>query len=365
MKISLVAILALVIMNVIIDIFIYRELKKTNKEWLKKVHVIFSTILYFCLGYIYYTSDRRVTNNDMVTLTWMLFTHLSIYVPKYIYTGIEIISLVPKLWKAKQWKWLSKTASIVSFGLLFIFWWSALVTPRNFVINEVAIESEKIPEAFDGYTIVQFSDLHSGTYGKRTGIMENMVEEINGLHPDLIAFTGDIVNRNSKELLPFIETLRKLEAKDGVVSILGNHDYGDYMRWRQPKDKKRNFAQMIAIQRDSLGWKLLKNQSMFLHQGADSIMFIGTENYMKKSKVNYCRLDKSYPKDNTAFKILLSHNPEHWEDEVVNKTDIDLTLAGHTHAMQSMIKIGNKQFSPSSMRYKHCPFSRVRPAQCL
>lgn len=353
MKISLVAILALVIMNVIIDIFIYRELKKTNKEWLKKVHVIFSTILYFCLGYIYYTSDRRVTNNDMVTLTWMLFTHLSIYVPKYIYTGIEIISLVPKLWKAKQWKWLSKTASIVSFGLLFIFWWSALVTPRNFVINEVAIESEKIPEAFDGYTIVQFSDLHSGTYGKRTGIMENMVEEINGLHPDLIAFTGDIVNRNSKELLPFIETLRKLEAKDGVVSILGNHDYGDYMRWRQPKDKKRNFAQMIAIQRDSLGWKLLKNQSMFLHQGADSIMFIGTENYMKKSKVNYCRLDKSYPKDNTAFKILLSHNPEHWEDEVVNKTDIDLTLAGHTHAMQSMIKIGNKQFSPSSMRYKH------------
>lgn len=353
MRISLVAILALVIMNIIIDIFIYHKLKKTNKEWLKKAHIVFSAILYFCLGYIYYASDHRVTNNDMVTLMWILFTHLSIYVPKYVYAAIEVFSLLPLLWKGKQWKWLSKTACIVSFTLLFIFWWSALVTPRNFIVNEVTIESEKLPEAFDGYTIAQFSDLHSGTFGKRTGIIENMVEEINKLHPDMIAFTGDIVNRNSDELLPFIKTLRQLKAKDGVVSILGNHDYGDYMRWKQPKDKKKDFAQMIAIQRDSLGWLLLKNQSTFLHRDNDSILLIGTENWMKKEKVNYCCLEKSYQKNHPSFKILFSHNPEHWEQEVVNKTDIDLTLAGHTHAMQSMIKIGNKKFSPSSMRYKH------------
>ena len=353
MRISLVAILALVIMNIIIDIFIYHKLKKANKEWLKKIHVIFSAILYFCLGYIYYASDHQITNNDMVTLMWMLFTHLSIYVPKYVFVAIDVISLLPRLWKGKQWKWLSKTGGVISFALLFTFWWSSLVTPRNFVVNKVTIESEKLPEAFDGYTIAQFSDLHSGTYGKRTGIMENMVEEINQLKPDLITFTGDIVNRNSDELLPFINTLRKLDARDGVVSILGNHDYGDYMRWSKPKDKKKDFAQMIAIQRDSLGWVLLKNQSSFLHHGNDSILLIGTENWMHKQKVNYCRLDKSYPKDYSGYKILLSHNPKHWDEEVVHKTDIDLTLAGHTHAMQSMITIGNKKFSPSSVRYKH------------
>lgn len=286
---------------------------------------------------------------------WTLFTCLSVFLPKTFYALFLLLSKIPVLFKRKPARKLATAGAIIGFALFFTIWWGSLVTTRQIQINKVTIESAKIPAAFDGYKIVQFSDLHTGTFGKNTSIVENMVEEINATNPDLIVFTGDIVNNASSELRPFTGVLKELKSRDGVISILGNHDYGDYKRWKTEADKRKNLDNLISTQRDTLKWNLLLNQHTYITKDNDSILVIGVENWGEPPFTTYGDLKKSMPADSTynGFKLLLSHNPKHWEMEVVKKTDIDLTLSGHTHAMQFMVSIAGEKYSPASIRYGH------------
>ena len=191
----------------------------------------------------------------------------------------------------------------------------------------------RLPEAFDGYRIVQISDIHSGSYKHSPGIIEKMVKLTNEQQGDVIFFTGDLVNQRSIEVDQFVDVLSQLHAPDGVYSILGNHDYGRYYRWAQPEDEVTN-EEHLFDQEFNIGWKFLKNQHDIIHRGNDSIAVIGVENSGNPPFPQYADLPKASEGTEGMFRILLSHDPTHWRREVLPKTDIDLMLAGHTHAAQ-------------------------------
>lgn len=231
-------------------------------------------------------------------------------------------------------------ALLALYGLFF--GWKSLT------VNRIELQFADLPEAFDGYKIVQLSDLHIGTYGGKTTFVEKVVQCANEENADLIAFTGDLINTTPMEIAPFESTLSQLNAKDGVVSVLGNHDYCIYaMSRQQPLSIRKAVAPVIEAER-RMGWDLLLNEHRILHRGTDSIALVGVENTGKPPFPEIGDLKGAMTNiPEGVFTILLSHDPSHWRMEVIPKTDIPLTLSGHTHAMQ--FKVG--RWSPSKWLY--------------
>lgn len=356
MKISYVALFILLAVNLLTDGYIYFRLKQATQKhkWLKKAHIAFSAILCISLVAIAAAPFRTASTVGMQWIMWTLFTYISTYIPKYLYALFAIIANIPRLFKRKRWNFVSTAGAIIGFLLFGTMWWGALVTPRQVNIKKVDIRSERLPKNFDGFTIALFSDLHTGTFGNNTGIVENLVEEINRQNADMVIFAGDIVNRSTSELYPFIPALKQIKARYGVVSVLGNHDYGDYMKWDSEEAYAANIEELVTLQNDSLGWRLLRDQSFDIYAGPDKqkIAIIGVDNWGEPPFKTYGNLQLAYDNLNdSVFKILVSHNPRHWDLEVVKKTNIDLTLSGHTHAMQSMLEIGGKKYSLAAKKY--------------
>lgn len=208
-------------------------------------------------------------------------------------------------------------------------------------------ESSRLPEAFDGYRIVQFSDLHVGTYNGDTTVVRRIVDSINVCNPDLVVFTGDIVNTRAEELERFTKVLSGIRAADGVVAVMGNHDYAQYYRWKTPADSLLNIRYLEQQERD-MGWRLLLNENIVLRRGDDSIAVVGVENHGRPPFPALADLGRAQQGlAPGCFKVLLSHDPSHWRSKVLPDTDIDLTLSGHTHGMQ--FRLGS--FSPASWFY--------------
>ncbi len=223
----------------------------------------------------------------------------------------------------------------------------------NFKVLKYTLEFDDLPQAFDGYQITQISDIHSGSFDNKQKI-EYAVNLVNEQLSDVIMFTGDLVNSQSSEMRPWKSTFSKLTATDGVFSILGNHDYGDYKRWPSDEAKAENFQELLDIQND-MGFDLLRNESRFIEKDGDRLAIIGVENWGKGFKQKgdlSLATSKVEPND---FKILLSHDPSHWQYEVVkDPTHYHLTLSGHTHGMQFGIEIpGIIKWSPIKWRYKY------------
>jgi hypothetical protein len=225
----------------------------------------------------------------------------------------------------------------------------------DFRVLKYELEFDDLPEAFHGYQITQISDIHSGSFDNRKKI-EYAVNLINEQQSDTILFTGDMVNNLAKEMEPWKELFATLEAKDGKFSILGNHDYGDYKTdWETPEHKIQNLEDLKNIQRE-IGFDLMLNESRYLRKGEDKLALIGVENWGRgpfKKAGDLKEATKEIHKDD--FKILLSHDPSHWEDVVIHDDyHYHLTLSGHTHGMQFGIEIpGWVKWSPVKWRYKY------------
>lgn len=223
----------------------------------------------------------------------------------------------------------------------------------NFRVLSYTLHFEDLPEAFDGYKITQLSDIHSGSFDNKEKI-EYAVDLINKQESDVLLFTGDMVNNKATEMLPWKSTFERLKAKDGKFSVLGNHDYGDYVEWDTPAEKVKNLEDLKTIQKE-IGFDLLLNDSRFLEKEGQRLAIIGVENWGKGSFKKAGDLKKAsaqiHPDD---FKILMSHDPSHWDAEVVNDDyHYHLTLSGHTHGMQFGIEIpGWIKWSPIKWRYK-------------
>lgn len=206
-------------------------------------------------------------------------------------------------------------------------------------VKEVTFAHEQVPATFDGYRIVQISDLHVSTFERHPERLQQTIDKINALQPDLICFTGDLVSMTADEVTPFAEILRSLRAKDGVVSVLGNHDYATYVRNFSDEQKKLAVNQLIETERNILGWNLLLNESKMLVRGNDTLCILGSENQSCGgngiSPIKRGDLAQALS-GTTGFRVLLTHDPTHWRGEVLG-TDIPLTLSGHTHAAQFRI----------------------------
>ncbi len=224
----------------------------------------------------------------------------------------------------------------------------------NFQVLQYTLEFDDLPDAFDGYRITQISDIHSGSFDNHKKV-EYAVELINRQQGDVILFTGDLVNNLATEMEPWSELFSTLEAKDGKFSILGNHDYGDYVDWETEELKRQNLEDLKTLERN-IGFDLLLNENRYLTKGNDKIALIGVENWGRggfKKAGDLKEATKTIAKDD--FKILMSHDPSHWEDVVLfDDLHYHLTLSGHTHGMQFGIEIpGWIKWSPARWRYKY------------
>ncbi|RAV28564.1 metallophosphoesterase [Sinomicrobium soli] len=224
----------------------------------------------------------------------------------------------------------------------------------DFRVLKYVLEFDDLPDAFDGYRITQLSDIHSGSFDDHEKV-SYAVDLINQQESDLLLFTGDMVNDKADELLPWMETFSRLGAPDGMYSVLGNHDYGDYARWGSEADKEANLDKLKELQRQ-MGFELLLNEHRYLEKDGQRIALIGVENWGAGGFKKAGDLDKAIQgMTPDTFKILMSHDPSHWEQQVINHPyHYHLTLSGHTHGMQFGVEIpGVVKWSPIKWRYKY------------
>ncbi|HUP12203.1 MAG TPA: metallophosphoesterase, partial [Niastella sp.] len=223
----------------------------------------------------------------------------------------------------------------------------------RYQVNRLRMSFKNLPGAFKGMRIVHISDIHSGSFTDKEAV-EKGIKKILKEKPDMILFTGDLVNDRATEMAEYIDVFSKLNAPLGVYSTLGNHDYGDYVKWDSHDAKKENLEQLKQVHKQ-MGWRLLMNEHVVLEKGNDRIALLGIENWSAKGNFGrYGKMEEAYPgSEQYAFKILMSHDPSHWDAEVRQKYgDIDLTLAGHTHGMQFGLELPGFRWSPVQYMYK-------------
>ncbi len=236
----------------------------------------------------------------------------------------------------------------VAMFLLMILAFGYFVGSRQFIVNQHSFYFKDLPEEFDGYRIVQFTDFHIQTFKKgHDSDIDTIISLINRQHADAIVFTGDLVCRWSKELDGYRRKMNKLKAKDGVFSVMGNHDYGTYHEFDTESDRLADIEELQRKER-SYGWKLLLNEHALIQRGNSHIAIVGSENEGLPPFPAYGNLVKAAKGlKKSDFCILLTHNPTHWKSKVVGKTSFQLTLSGHTHGGQFKL-FG---WSPCSWRY--------------
>jgi uncharacterized protein len=223
----------------------------------------------------------------------------------------------------------------------------------NYQIKNIKLSFPNLPKAFHGLKLVHISDIHSGSFQNKKAV-ENGIDMILQQKPDLILFTGDLVNDRASEMDGYKEVFARLKAPMGVYSSLGNHDYGDYVAWPTREEKNANLEALQQVHAD-MGWRLLMNEHIKLERNGEQIALLGIENWGAKGRFpKYGKMEKAYPgTEQIPFKILLSHDPSHWDAEVRTKyTDIDLMLSGHTHGMQFGLENPYFKWSPVQWMYK-------------
>jgi len=322
------------------------------------IHVLFWV---FTVGLIVSILRLKVTLDDISPIrkqriiSWFYGLAILSFVPKFIFViVISIMYFTNFIFSESKSLIIVPIVGLFSgFLPFFVILYGILKAKFRFKVHHHTIKSRLLPKSFDGLTIIQLSDLHLGSFNYRYKKLESAVEKINHLKPDYIVITGDLVNNFAWELRGWDKVFNRLKSKKGKYAILGNHDYGDYSQWETPKAKQENFE---AIQQfyKTIGFKLLLNEAEVIKKNNDQIAIIGVENWGKPPFKQYGNLEKASAQvKNIPFKILLSHDPIHWEEEVRDKTDITLTLSGHTHGMQAAFQYKNLQWSPIKYKFKH------------
>ncbi len=284
-------------------------------------------------------ADRWKAGLLSVTLTFLI---PEVFLSLFLLLALPLCRIFPRLAKG------GRIVGALLSALLFVSMaYGMTMGYRHIVVKHYIHADVRLPEDFDGYRIVQLSDLHLGTLHGREEVVRDIVAKVNSCHPDLVVFTGDLVNYHAAELEEFREILCGMKARDGIVSIMGNHDYAQYFRWPTPSDSVADIRLLQNTQK-AIGWYLLLNENRIIRRGNDSIAIIGVENDGKPPFPSLADMKKARAGvKEGVFQILLSHDPTHWRREVLSETDIPLTLSGHTHGMQFML-FG---FSPSSWFY--------------
>jgi len=247
---------------------------------------------------------------------------------------------------------LSQIAFTVSAVPFFSFLFGVTLGKYYYRVRRSEVYFDDLPDEFDNFTIVQISDVHAGSFDNPPAVLKG-INLINAQKPDLFVFTGDLVNNKATEIVPYIDTFKQVEAPYGKFSILGNHDYGDYIGWKTPDEKRLNLA-ALKNYHSAMGYRLMLDENIRIRKGGAHITLMGVENWGKgfgeRGDLGKA-LSGVDPRD---FKILLSHDPTHWDAQVKNNAaGIHLTFSGHTHGMQFGIEIGRFKWSPAKYRYQN------------
>lgn len=341
--------LLLIILSFIADVVIYRSMKrlflKTKK--IREIWITQAILIPAFLVVIFTVTALWSIKYDTQLLIWSIFTFIALTLPKLIFLLYYLVGIFPFRKKDRIANTSATIGFIIGLTVFALMLHGAIIGRYKLSVYAEQIETARLPEAFEGLRIVQISDYHLGSLKNAPGFVKEVTEKINSLQPDLIFFTGDLVTSTTAEAKPFLESLAGMKATYGVFSVLGNHDYGDYYIWNNETEKQENFNEMFLLQKNA-GWKLMNNENFIIRKGSDSIVVMGVENWGEPPFGQHGDLKKATAGINpNSFAILMTHNPVHWNEEVIPQSNIFLTLSGHTHAMQ--IELGG--FSPASARY--------------
>jgi len=337
----------------VIELYAFQAVKTLVKDkWILVAYGVLSLAILIYIIYGFFSFDRSVgqTKQTMFVMGLMLV----VYIPKIVLTvvllGEDIFRVgagaVNYFVENDNESFLNsrrKFVSQIGLGLAAIPFLSLLygvtIGKYNYKVIKQRIFFPDLPDAFDGFTITQISDVHSGSFDNPEKI-NYAIDLVNEQNSDLILFTGDIVNTHAKEMHPWIETFNRIkEHKYGKYSVLGNHDYGEYVTWSTEADKARNFEEIKALY-GQIGFNLLLNEHTFVEKGNDRIALVGVENWGHNFKKAGDLNKASQALNENEFKVLMSHDPSHWDYEVKNHDkNFHLTLSGHTHGMQFGIEI--------------------------
>lgn len=297
-----------------------------------------------------------ITTAFFITLIGKLISALFLVVDDLRRLVTYVVSLLPQKEEAprdlSRSDFLSKSALIAGTIPIAVFSFGIISGAHDYRVKRRVITSKNLPKAFDGLRVVQISDIHTGSFFNKTAVAGG-VDMINQQKGDIVFFTGDLVNNQSEEAKPYLDIFRKVKAPMGVFSTMGNHDYGDYRSWASPQAKQADVKQLQEMHR-YMGWDILLNENRIISQGSDKIAILGLENWGAGRFSKYGDMASTQVgTGEVPFKILLSHDPSHWDAQVRPEyPDIDLMLAGHTHGMQFGIEIGDFRWSPSQYIYK-------------
>ncbi|MFP9099891.1 metallophosphoesterase [Flavobacterium sp. RHBU_24] len=338
----------------------------TKSRWAPWVFLAISLLIMAYIIYSFMHFDRRQGQNkqSLLAIGLLLITLVPKLIILIVMLGEDVVRFVGGCVRAftgqkgdgflpERRRYISLIALGIAAVPFTALWYGMTKGKYNFKVRKSTLTFPDLPEAFDGFTITQISDVHSGSFDDPEKIAY-AIDLINEQSSDLILFTGDIVNTHAKEMHPWIETFNRIEsAPMGKYSVLGNHDYGEYIEWPSQKDKDDNFAAIKNLYGD-IGFKLLLNEHVKLQKGGQEIALVGVENWghnFKKAGDLHKATDGLKAEE---FKILMSHDPSHWDMEVKNsEKNVHLTLSGHTHGFQFGIEIpGFFQWSPVQYVYK-------------
>ena len=354
-----------------IEIYAFQAFKTVYKNsWLTKTYLLLNTLIFlnFFLRviYVYHNelsySDQFYGNLSIPFALFFTLVCFKLIIILFLFfedisrVVLSIINFFFNFSDAKIFErrsFLSKIALLVaSIPIPFVIY--GIYKGRyNYKVYKYDLSFDDLPEDFDGYQITHISDIHSGSLKNKNNV-EYAVKLINEQKSDLILFTGDIINNKSNELIKWKDLLSTMKASDGKFSVLGNHDYGDYVNWNNKQEKEDNFSDLLNFQKQ-MGFKLLLNENIKIKKGESNISLIGVENWGKGRFKKKGDIDKACIGLNKRdFKIVLSHDPSHWDKILIDhKTHFHLTLSGHTHGMQFGIEIpGWVKWSPAKWAYR-------------
>ena len=348
------------LVTIIIFLFIYILLSYLSAITLKKLFQTqkrkFFQIIYCCCSllliltfiflYIYPNRPRDASN-----YSFYFYFNAILFIDFFSKIPISVAGIVSAF--IKRSNTLIYIALIIASGLGLSIIYGLTLGNKQVQVSKIDIEYSDLPAGFNDYKIVQISDIHLGSFNKTSSVLKKAATRIEKAKPDLILFTGDLVNNFAYETDGWEAVFQKISSIAQSYSILGNHDYGNYTRWANDEAKTENLNKVV-LSHSKFGFQILRNQNTVIKSGNDSIFLIGIENWGHAPFPQYADWEKaSEGIPENAFTVLMSHDPAHWESQIKGKKNVNLTLSGHTHGLQSGIKIAGITFSLSYLTRKN------------
>ena len=354
-----------------LDVYAYQATKTLLKQkdrrfakWVKWVYLAQGIVMFGLTTYLFFVQRGTVSFMFLLSIVFMSYAAKLLAVLFVFLDDIRRVLIwffqgrkrryekrVERGQKMPRSKFLARSAVAVATLPVVTMSFGIVKGAYDYRVRRRRVYLPNLPKAFEGMKVAQLSDIHSGSFFDKTAV-QGGIDLLHAEKPDVIFFTGDLVNNQTKEVSDYMDIFSKLKADFGVYSTLGNHDYGDYMQWSSHAAKRNNLEDMIKVH-ERMGWRLLMNENETLKTGTDQIAVIGVENWGAGRFAKYGQLDKAAMGAEGDVKLLLSHDPSHWDAQVRSQQpDIDLMFAGHTHGMQLGVEIGDWRWSPSKYMYK-------------